>query len=93
LKNNIDAKGNLMLEKPKSTIENLIGEERRIMLHLIRHFSSFFANETHLGLEKTEEAMIKLINQGYVKIGYHEETQEFTLLIYDRETDKYEEKL
>jgi hypothetical protein len=82
-----------MLEKPKSTIEKLIGEERRIMLKLIRHFSSFLANETHLGLEKTEETMIDLINQGYIKFRYYEKSQDFTLLVYDRETDEYKEKL
>lgn len=78
-----------MIEKPTTSVNNLIGYERKAMLFLIRQFSKQFY---HLfGADKAEETIIALIDKGKLKIGYNETTKFFTLLIYDDKIQNYKQ--
>ncbi len=78
-----------MLNIPLKRIQELDGDQKELMIHMIRTFCQDFANELHLGLEASEEALTELINKGYIKIIWNEEKGIFYLTHYDFETESY----
>lgn len=75
-----------MITKPNRKINDLTGESRKLILTLIRSFSK--NTGSYLGLEATEEAMIELIDNGFLKI-CSDENDNFWLEIYDIEANIY----
>ena len=78
-----------MLEIPLKRVQELDGDQKKIMITMIRTFCQEFANELHLGLEGAEEALTELINKGLAKIFVDEEYDTFTLGYYDFKTESY----
>jgi predicted nucleic acid-binding protein len=75
-----------MIEKPKILFKNLQGNSKILLLAIIREFSKNVCSE--LGLEATEEAMINLIDEGFLKICTDEEDN-FWLELYDFSIEDY----
>jgi len=88
LKYNIVAKDLVMIEKPTMNVQDLEGNNRKIMLFLVRKFSKGLYK--HLGADKAEETLIELINNGKLKIAYEEDSQLFSLMVYNEQNDEYE---
>lgn len=76
-----------MIKRPLMRVQDLTGDERKLMLYLIREFSKPIVKE--LGVDCTEEAMISLINQGILKFCMDEE-HNFWMERYNYKTDEYE---
>lgn len=74
-----------MIIKPSCKIQDLNGDARKLMLMLVRNFSRPVSKL--FGLETTEEAIIELINEGFLRVCSDEEN--FWLEIYDMPTQKY----
>lgn len=82
-----------MIEKPKVQFRNLKDAERKIFLFLIRKYIQGRFRECEptehepfvksLGLEKLEEGMIKLLDDGRIKFCQNE------ILIHDPSVDDY----
>ncbi len=78
-----------MLNIPLKRVQELEGDQKTMIINMIRLLCREFANETHLGLEKSEEALTELINKGYVKIIWDKEKGIFYLTNYNFETESY----
>ena len=78
-----------MLEIPRMRIQDLKGNEKRMMICLIRMLCKDICNESHLGLEASEEALTELINKGLAKIFYSQENETFWVTYYDFKTQSY----
>ena len=78
-----------MLSIPLKRVQDLKGDQRKVMIDMIRILSRDICNVSHLGLEASEEALTELINKGYAKIIWYEEDGEFALSHYDFKTQSY----
>jgi hypothetical protein len=81
-----------MLKIPSMKVQELQGDQKKIMITLIREFSKDLCNITHLGLEATEEGITELINKGLAKIIHDEEQGIFYLTYYNFKTESYDKK-
>lgn len=77
-----------MIRKPKTPISELQGEERKVLLAIVRIFVSRMSEmKQQLGIDLSEESMIKLIDKGIVRICTND--QQFWLEVYDPILDQY----
>lgn len=78
-----------MIEVPLKKCSELDGDQKKLMITMIRMLCKDLCNISHLGLEATEEALTELIDKGLAKIAWDEDQGIFGLMHYDFKTESY----
>ncbi|KKM19223.1 hypothetical protein LCGC14_1657820 [marine sediment metagenome] len=79
-----------MLEKPRVRIQDLTGDARTVMLTMVRLFMQGLPELLQSqGIDCAEEALIQLINEGWVKVCTDETHENYWLEVYDTNTESY----